>query len=156
MTIRNVIMAGAVLAGIAAWEAPATAASANNSTIPPLFAVLLAGNEVSPKGNANAGDPNGRGSATVIIDETKLCFAIAVSGIGKPTLAHIHQGAAGVNGRVVVTLVPPTTGNPGTSSGCVSVSDKGLLAQIQSRPAAFYVNVHTDQFKDGAVRGQLF
>jgi CHRD domain len=75
------------------------AANRNSSTVPPLFAVLLGGNEVSPTGEADAGDKDGRGSATVIIDGPKLCFGIVVEDIDTPILAHIHRGVAGVNGK---------------------------------------------------------
>jgi CHRD domain-containing protein len=156
MTIRRIAMVvGAALAGILVAD-ECLATDKNSSTVPPLFAVLLGGNEVSPTGEANAGDPNGRGSATVIIDGTKLCFGIVVEAVDTPILAHIHRGVAGVNGPIVVGLVPPESGDPGASSGCVLVSDKELLAQIQGRPVGFYVNVHTELFPAGAVRGQLF
>lgn len=155
MTIRRMAMVGAALAGIVVTN-DSLATGNNSSTVPPLFAVLLGGNEVSATGEANVGDPNGRGSATVIIDGTTLCFGIAVDGIGTPTAAHIHRNVAGLNGPIVVPLAYPDTGDPGASSGCVPGLDRTLLTQIQSRPSAFYVNVHTEQFSAGAVRGQLF
>ena len=156
MTIRRMAMVvGAALAGI--FVANDGLATGNNSnTIPPLFAVLLGGNEVSATGEANAGDADGRGSATVLIDGTTLCFGLVVDGIGTPTAAHIHRNVAGLNGPIVVPLTHPDTGDPGASSGCVPGLDRTLLTQIQSRPSAFYVNVHTGVFPDGAVRGQLF
>src|SRR5512132_2587314 len=83
-----------------------------------LSTVLLGGNEVSSTGVANAGDPDGSGSATVLIRDTTLCYGILVTGIDTPTLAHIHEGAAGVNGPVVVDLTPPQTGNPGGAEEC--------------------------------------
>lgn len=155
MTIRRMAMVGVALAGIVVAD-ECLATDKNSSTVPPLFAVLLGGNEVSATGEANAGDKNGRGSATVIIDGTKLCFGILVEAIDTPILAHIHRGVAGVNGPIVVDLVPPDAGDPGASSGCVSESDKELLGEIQNRPVGFYVNVHTERFPAGAVRGQLF
>ena len=155
MNIRSLAMVGAVLAGTII-SSESLAMNRNSSTVPPLFAVLLGGNEVSPTGEADAGDNDGRGSATVIIDGPKLCFGIVVEDIDTPILAHIHRGVAGVNGPIVVDLVPPEAGNPGASSGCVSVSDKELLEEIQNRPVGFYVNVHTERFPAGAVRGQLF
>jgi hypothetical protein len=74
-----------------------------------LSTVLLGGNEVSKAGAANAGDPDGSGTATVLIREidATLCYAILVTGIETPTLAHIHQGAAGTNGPIVIPLTPP-------------------------------------------------
>jgi hypothetical protein len=121
------------------------------------FAVLNGANEISPSGAANAGDPNGFGTATVMIPSSgTVCFGMTVTLVSKPTLAHIHSGKAGVNGPIVIPLTPPQQGNPGASSGCLTDVDKTLLNQIRANPQAFYVNVHTGQFPGGAVRGQLF
>jgi CHRD domain len=49
----------------------------------------------------------------------------------------------------------PESGNPGSSAGCTDVS-RSLIRQIRRNPGRFYVNVHTADFPDGAVRGQLF
>jgi hypothetical protein len=76
--------------------------------------------------------------------------------LDKPILAHIHQAPAGVNGPVVVDLIPPTNGNPGTSSRCIANLDAKLLEEIQQHATGFYVNVHTEKYPEGAVRGQLF
>ena len=122
------------------------------------FAVLNGGSEVTDDGASGAGDTNGRGSATIVFDPAngQLCFAIAVTAIGTPVAAHIHRAAAGVNGGIVVTLTPPSTGAPGASSGCVTGVAQSLLQNIQNNPSNFYVNVHTEDFPAGAVRGQLF
>lgn len=122
-----------------------------------LFAVLLGGNEVSNAGDADVGDQNGSGSATVIIpNRTTICFALLVTGIDRPVAAHIHAGTAGQNGPVVVPLVPPVVGNPGTSSRCVRNLDPVLVQRIRLTPSNYYVNVHTEDFPGGALRGQLF
>jgi hypothetical protein len=121
------------------------------------FAVLVGGNEVSNDGQARVGDPDGRGSATIIIPSSgTLCFATLVTGIDTPVAAHVHNELAGRNGPIVVTLTPPDQGNPGSSSGCVTNLGPELLNAITLNPGAFYVNVHTGLFPDGALRGQLF
>ncbi|MGH8579387.1 MAG: CHRD domain-containing protein [Gammaproteobacteria bacterium] len=124
----------------------------------PLFAVLLGGNEVSNEGEANVGDLDGRGSATVIVnpDSGALCFASLVIGIDTPVAAHIHQALAGQNGPIVVTLTAPDAGNLGASSGCLTDLEPTLLEAIRRGPEDFYVNVHTEELPDGALRGQLF
>ncbi len=131
-------------AGVPAWDT--------------LFAVLAGGNEVSPNGQAAAGDPDGHGSATVILHPTTrtLCYAVLVHGIDAPVAAHIHNAPAGRNGPIVVPLTPPAQANPGNASGCIANLDPALLAAIEQNPGAFYVNVHTAAFPEGAVRGQLF
>lgn len=124
---------------------------------PPLFAHLLGGNEVSPAGKANSGDPNGTGSATVITKGvSELCFAILTKGIGTPTAAHIHKALAGLNGPIVVTLTAPIKGNPGASSGCINNLPIALVLNIRTNPSEYYINVHTERFPAGAIRGQLF
>jgi hypothetical protein len=122
-----------------------------------LSTVLLGGNEVSAAGAANAGDPDGSGTATVLIRDTDatLCYAILVTGIDTPTLAHIHEGVAGTNGPIVVPLTPPEAGDPGVVSDCITGVDATLLNNIRQNPLGFYVNVHNDTFPDGAARGQL-
>lgn len=121
-----------------------------------LFTMLSGGHEVNTAGVANAGDPDGSGMAVVLIRDAAptLCYAILVTGIDTPTAAHIHEGAAGVNGPVVVTLKPPKTGNPGESEDCIS-ADAAVLTRIRQNPAGFYVNVHDAAFPNGAIRGQL-
>ncbi len=99
------------------------------------------------------GDPNGTGTARVTINlgQSTLCYELAVSNIAPASAAHIHEGAAGTSGGVVVGLNPPTSG---TSSGC-SVIDAELAKEIAKDPADYYVNVHNAEFPNGAVRGQL-
>lgn len=102
------------------------------------------------------GDLDGSGLSTVIVHPAKgqLCFAIVVDDIVLPaTAAHIHVGRAGVAGPVVVPLTAPDA--TGTSAGCVSGVDQRLLIAIKRHPRRYYVNVHTTDFPDGAVRGQL-
>lgn len=101
------------------------------------------------------GDPDGQGQATIRLTagEGRLCYQIAANSITLPaSAAHIHLGAAGTAGDIVVGLTPPdATGN---TSGCVTVS-RDLVAAILANPAGYYVNVHTTDFPNGAIRGQL-
>jgi hypothetical protein len=152
MNVHRFLLAVVVLAGMIVMSYSGAFAQGIQ-----FFAVLNGGNEVSATGQANAGDPNGFGSAAVMIrDSTTICFAILVNAIAPPTAAHIHDNFAGRNGPVVVPFVAPSTGNPGTSSGCVSNLNSTLVARIRNNPSRFYVNVHNNQFPAGAIRGQLF
>lgn len=99
------------------------------------------------------GDPDGTGTAKVTADAAtnQVCYDLTVQAIARPTAAHLHRGAVGVAGPPVVTFDAPTNG---ASSGCVSV-ERTLAAAVIADPANFYVNVHTADYPQGAVRGQL-
>lgn len=121
------------------------------------LALLAGGNEVDKDGKADAGDEDGKGAVSLSVDPEagKLCFGIVVNNIDGPVGAHIHQGKAGRNGPVVVPLKAPDGGNPGASSGCIENVDRAVLHAIHAHPWAYYVNVHTGAYPDGAVRGQI-
>jgi CHRD domain len=119
-----------------------------------LFAVLTGRNEIGADGRRGAGDPDGRGSFTAIVDGDQLCFGITVTNLDAPAAAHIHNARRNQNGPIVVPLTQPTAGDPGASSGCVTV-DPALAQAILKNPHKYYANVHTAAFPNGAVRGQL-
>jgi len=83
--------------------------------------------------------------------QNQVCYELSVSGV-EATMAHIHKGAAGQNGGVVVPLAKPDAS--GKSSGCATTAPDVAQALIQS-PEDYYVNVHTAKFPGGAIRGQL-
>jgi CHRD domain len=97
------------------------------------------------------GDRNGKGSAEVEVFRSKVCYTLTVERIRPATAAHIHEGRRGVAGGIVVELKPP---RDGSSRGCEDIS-RALSRDLREHPRAFYVNVHNNQFPDGAVRGQL-
>ena len=147
----------AILAGVAAAGSaePAATAKATQSSNAALFAVMTGRKEVGTNGRRGAGDQDGRGSFTATVDGTQLCFGITVTNIAAPNAAHIHRGRSNQNGPVVVPLTPPSGGDPGASSGCVTVA-ADLAAAILKNPSKYYANVHNSEFPGGAVRGQLF
>ena len=136
------LVGSAALIGPAALAAPATQGGRTYET-------SLTGAAEVP----GPGDPDGSGTATVTVNvpQKRVCYELEVSGIEPATAAHIHVGAAGVAGPVVVPLDAPTDGD---SEGCADVSAR-LAAQILARPGQYYVNVHNETYPDGAVRGQL-
>ncbi len=121
------------------------------------FATLTGHNELSMATmRKNAGDLDGLGSANVLVhDSDTVCFGISVSRISTPTAAHIHRGKRNENGPVRISLTPPSAGNPGASSGCVNGVSSALVSELRRHPNRFYVNVHTSDFPNGAIRGQL-
>lgn len=99
------------------------------------------------------GDPDGTGMVTIRLNhgQGQVCYDISVKDIQMPTAAHIHAGATGQSGEV---KVPLKASADGTWKGCVS-ADKELIKDLMENPANYYVNVHTADFPNGAVRGQL-
>jgi hypothetical protein len=100
------------------------------------------------------GDADGSGSATVTLDRAArtVCYELSVSGIAPAAAAHIHAAEAGKSGPVVLTLDAPSAGQ---STGCIDGVERDLIKRLADRPANYYVNVHTPDFPDGALRGQL-
>lgn len=118
-----------------------------------LYTELSGANEVP-----EPGDADGYGVALVSIEPATaaICYEVAVANITLPAAAmHIHQGEAGVAGDVVVPF-STTPDASGLASECFYLFDRyELLNEIVTEPAHFYVNVHTEDFPAGAVRGQL-
>jgi hypothetical protein len=131
-----------VAAALATAATPAIAAHAT------YHAVLRGQNEVPGPGKNDA-----RGSATVRVNTAsrQVCYDLRFRNLPRPTVAHIHSGAAGVAGPPVVTLRAPAGG---MSHGCARVS-AGLARDLLRSPGRFYVNVHSRAYPDGAIRGQL-
>lgn len=101
-----------------------------------------------------AGDPDGSGQAEITIEDNfdQVCWDISnVRNIAAVTAAHIHVGARGVNGPPVFTL---TKSNEGTWKGC-SEGAEWTQDRIEGDPERFYVNLHTADYPNGAIRGQL-
>lgn len=97
------------------------------------------------------GDPDGTGEAFLILHPNggKVCYALSVAGTQAPTAAHIHEGSTDESGGPVVPI--PAAED---LAGCVTAATD-VLQRISANPDDFYVNVHTQEFPQGAVRGQL-
>ena len=107
--------------------------------------VSLTGAEEVPPVNTQA---KGSGSFRVAEDGT-ISGSVTTEGV-QGMMAHIHQGAKGQNGPVIVPL---------TKSGdTYTVPDGRKLTQAQMdalKAGNLYVNVHSDRYKGGEVRAQL-
>jgi CHRD domain len=113
------------------------------------FYARMTGDQEAPK----PGPPGARGTAQFDMNpaEHRMCFRLNHQGIGRPTAAHIHRGDPGHAGPVAVDLHIDQVGD----QGCVPAG-YGVVRAIQADPHGFYVNIHTADFPDGAMRGQLY
>lgn len=122
-------------------------------------AQLNAASEV-PATNSTA---TGTFTATLNEGAKTLQWSLNVPTITNATAAHIHAGAAGVNGGVVVTLFGSATPAGSIStSGTAGPSDlagpfagnwDGFVAALKS--SGLYINVHTSANPNGEIRGQV-
>ncbi|HYC61857.1 MAG TPA: CHRD domain-containing protein [Thermoanaerobaculia bacterium] len=124
-------------------------------------AELRPGNEVPPT-NSSA-----FGSAFVTFDpvNSTMAFETRASGIANATMAHIHRGAAGVNGPVIINFATneaQIAGGRASGSGPITALQSGNLQQSDltalanaTTAAGYYVNVHSSAFPGGEIRGQL-
>ena len=114
--------------------------------------------EVTAAGVPNQGDLAATGTATITVNpgQSRVCWEITTGddftqGTTSIVGAHIHVGASTTTGPVVVPL---TAIIDGTTTGCADVT-RQLADAIRKTPANYYVNVHTNLFPAGAIRGQL-
>ncbi len=144
----RVSLALAVTLGLVATMALAGTVQAAETTLTATLAGVQEGD--------TPGDPDGSGSASIVIDPATgtACWTLSAQGINSVTQSHIHIGAEGESGDIVVPL--DVDGFEGSSEGCIEpMEDAAVLQEIVDNPAGYYVNLHTDDFPAGAIRGQL-
>lgn len=108
--------------------------------------VTLSGDEEVP---AVKTDAKGQGMITVA-DDKSVSGEVTTTGV-EGTMAHIHEGAKGANGGVLIPLE-----KSGDGSWKVPAGAKLTDAQFEAFKAGkLYVNVHSAANKGGEVRGQL-
>ncbi|MEU5537338.1 CHRD domain-containing protein [Streptomyces sp. NPDC020362] len=118
---------------------------------------LMDGSQEVPAPGKKVGDPDGHAITFVHPHGQAVDYSMAWVNIPAPTLGHIHQGDFGKNGDVKVPLFATAVPNGIFAiSGTAQDQDPAVVKQIRNHPSGFYANLHTSEFPDGAVRGQLF
>ena len=116
------------------------------------FELSMSGDQAVP----GPGDEDGQASGTLSIDDATgvVAWNFTYANIAAPAAMHIHAGAAGEGGGVVVPLNVETSGGEGTLVGSTTGDAESIVAILAS-PSDYYVNIHNADFRPGAVRGQL-
>lgn len=132
------------------------------------FTAHLTGDQEVPPATTNA---VGQAKFQVSKDGQSVSFKLVVANLNDVRMAHIHIAPAGVNGPVAVWLypdAPPPIPIPGKTNGILaegSFTQSNLVGpladmEISDIVAAMkagnaYVNVHTNAFPGGELRGQI-
>jgi CHRD domain-containing protein len=170
--MKRIIYSAVALAFVASacTDSPSSPSSPKTT----FSALLKTSNENPPITGAEA---TGTGNSTMTFDVTRnasgnitaatVTFVVNLSGFppGTPIrIAHIHTGAASVNGAVVIdTGLTPGDGLMAAADGSVSFTKTAtvpstsfdIVNQILANPSAFYFNAHSLVNPGGVVRGQL-
>jgi hypothetical protein len=147
-TMKKAYVGAVIAAASAVTFAAAAVAGDKPGAGRPLEATLTGAAEVPGPGDA---DGSGTFVARVNAGRGEVCYELKVQDIAAASAAHIHEGAEGVAGDIVVPLDAPTSGE---SDGCATIDRELAMALIRT-PENYYVNVHNADFPLGAVRGQL-
>ncbi len=108
--------------------------------------VTLSGRQEVPAVKSAA---RGEGIVTVLADRG-LRAEVIVHGV-KPTMVHIHEGAAGANGPPIIGLKPA-----GGDVWRVAPGTKLTPAEYKAfRAGKLYFNVHSKRDPAGELRGQI-
>ena len=142
----------AALAVLVMCVVPA-AALATGSATTTLKANLLGTVEV-PKGS-----PTGKGTATITITGSKVCWKFTYRGLDKPGDSGIHIAPPPAPGKHK-TSVFPFTATTSMAPGCVAAnhwgpSSAGWAQKIAANPSRFYVIIGTAKYPQGAIGGPL-
>lgn len=107
--------------------------------------MLSGANEVPPVTTA----AKGSGHISVAADGS-VSGSVTTTGV-KGTMAHIHRGAVGKNGPILIPLTAGADGEWKVPAGA-KLDAEGMKAY---QAGELYVNVHSDANKGGEVRAQL-
>ena len=109
------------------------------------FEATLNGTSVVPTNASTA-----TGSASLMFNTTTKIFSITVThSIASPTNGHIHKAASGDNGGPVFPFTSFTSPITLTSDPLDATQEADLNGGL------YYVNIHTNDFPGGEIRGQL-
>jgi hypothetical protein len=115
------------------------------------FDLVLSSDAEVCDGDTCGGDGSGEATVEINSDQNEVCYEITLQNVEGVIAAHIHEGDEGEAGDVVVDL--QYTGDEGET--CIQDLDEGDLEDISEEPSDYYLNVHSEEYPDGAARAQL-
>jgi hypothetical protein len=129
-----------------------------------VFMTKLSGKEVVPTVETKA---MGEADFRLSTDGKQLTYILKLMDIENVSAAHIHTGVVGKNGGPVAGLFagPKKWGMFSGELAKGTITDKDLIGPLAGKTVGdlvklikdggAYVNVHTDKYPDGEVRGQI-
>ena len=139
------LVAGALLAGCGMMEKSSSGSSYGSAPAGDLRVTLSGSEEVPPSGS------NASGTGTVVVAaDCSVTANITVTGM-TATASHIHQGAAGTNGGVIVPFTK-TMDNTFIAPAGAKMNAEQCAAY---KAGNTYVNVHSAAKPGGELRAQL-
>ena len=159
LTISGIALVGTIW-GVATMIA-CSGDSTGPSTSSTMYVAQLSGaNEVPGISGAASG------TATFTLTGKSLSYVVNVSGLsGNAVASHIHGGAAGTNGNILVPFTAAAVQSGQVASGTIdltqpisnggsdSISGDSLLILLGK--GLLYTNVHTAANPGGEIRGQI-
>jgi hypothetical protein len=99
-------------------------------------------------------DQNGTGTASFTLNQGhgQICYDVSWTELGIVSALQIQLVT---DNSIVVPLDTDTVLTDGNAKGCVQGVAKSLIKAIRQHPDQYYVNVLTDEFPGGAIRGTL-
>ena len=160
--MKRLVVLLAVATALVATIASPVAAQGGAATVGPTCVFrteLLPENEVRPATTTDPVESVAHGFAIVaVLPNGRIHHVAVIFNPARETFraGHIHIAPAGANGPIVVPLFegPPENRRIFVHTMSTTVSPT-LAAAICGSPSSYYVNYHTTQDPQGAVRGQL-
>ncbi len=128
------------------------------------FKAKLSGSEETPAVKTKAG---GEAVFHLLKGGKELSYKLTVSNIETVTAAHVHMGKKGVEGPPLAGLFADPK-KEGSFSGVLAegtLTEKSLMGSLSGKSindlvriinsGDTYVNVHTDKYPNGEIRGQI-
>ena len=129
---------GGEIRGQITVDAPYPASLDKNQEVPPVVTVS---------------NPSGFGVVSVNPATNQALVSVNWTGLTAPVMAgHIHAGRSGTSGPIVCNLNPPAQATGEAVDVLCNFTPEQMTAL---RQAQFYINLHTANFPNGEIRGQI-